>query len=161
MQTETDADCFICRKHRGEIHIPGGAIAEDDLVYAGHAQIRPGQTTAYLGYLMAEPKRHVTGLQFLSDDEARALGLWVARLSRALVAVERADHVYAFVLGDQVAHVHVHVVARYPGAPTEYRGPRVDEWPEAPRGGPSEIEALCERLRQWLRSDAAAVGPGR
>ncbi|MDH5362623.1 MAG: HIT family protein, partial [Aigarchaeota archaeon] len=50
-------DCFVCRKHRGEITLPGGAIYEDPLVYAGHAQIREGQTTAYLGYLMAEPKR--------------------------------------------------------------------------------------------------------
>jgi len=161
MPTETVVDCLICRKHRGEVPVPGGAIAEDDLVYAGHAQIRPGQAAAYLGYLMVEPKRHAPGLQHLREDEARALGLWVARLSRALVAVERADHVYAFVLGDQVAHVHVHVVPRYPGAPAEYRGPHVDEWPEAPRGGPAEIEALCERLREWLASDAAAEAPGR
>ncbi len=24
------ADCFICRKHRGEISVPGGAIYEDE-----------------------------------------------------------------------------------------------------------------------------------
>ena len=52
-------DCFICRKHRGLETVPGGALYEDDIVYAGHAQIRPGQETAYLGYLMAETKRHV------------------------------------------------------------------------------------------------------
>lgn len=147
---KSDPDCFICRKHRGEIVLPGGAIEQDDLVYAGHAQIRPGQSTAYLGYLMAEPKRHVTGLEGLTEEEARALGSLVARLSRALVATEGADHIYAFVLGDAVSHMHVHVVARYPGAPAEYRGPRVDEWPEAPRGGPAEIEAVCERMRDWL-----------
>lgn len=145
-----DPECFVCRKQRGQIVLPGGVIAQDDLVTIGHAQIRPGQTTAYLGYLMVEPKRHAPGLEDLHDDEARALGLWVARLSRALVAVVGADHVYAFVLGDQVPHVHVHVVARYPGAPLEYRGPRVDDWPEAPRGGPQAIEALCQRLRTWL-----------
>jgi diadenosine tetraphosphate (Ap4A) HIT family hydrolase len=144
--------CFICRKHRGEILLPGGAIAEDDVVYVGHAPIRPDQSATYLGYLMVEPKRHAPGLENLHDDEARALGSWVARLSRALVATERADHVYAFVLGDTVPNVHVHVVARYPGAPAEYRGPRVDKWPEAPRGGPAEIEAICARLRDWLNS---------
>jgi diadenosine tetraphosphate (Ap4A) HIT family hydrolase len=146
----SDPDCFICRKHRGDIVLPGGAIEQDDLVYASHAQIRPGQSTAYLGYLMAEPKRHVAGLEGLTDGEARALGSLVARLSRALVTTEGADHIYAFVLGDAVPHVHVQVVARYPGAPAEYRGPRVDEWPEAPRGGPAEIEAVCERVRDWL-----------
>ena len=151
-QVQADRSCYICRKHRGEIVLPGGAITEDDLVYADHAQIRPGQTSAYLGYLMAEPKRHVPGLEGLTDEEARALGLLMARLSRALVATEGADHVYAFVMGDHVAHVHVHVVARYPGAPEEFRGPRVDEWPQAPRGGAAEIEALCSRLRVWLRA---------
>ncbi len=151
-----DSDCLICRKHLGQIVVPGGTIIEDDLLTACHAQIRPGQTTAYLGYLMAEPKRHVPGLEGLTDEEAQALGLLVARLSRALVATEGADHIYAFVLGDAVPHAHVHVVARYPGAPEEFRGPRVDEWPEAPRGGPSEIEALCSRLRVWLGASGGA-----
>lgn len=147
-----DPECFICRKQRGEIPVPGGAVVQDEQVFIGHAQGRPGEATAYLGYMMVEPRRHVPGLEHLWDVEARALGVWVARLSRALVAVLGADHVYAFVIGDHVqhVHVHVHVVARYPGAPPEYRGPRVDEWPEAPRGGEREIEALCERLRTWL-----------
>ena len=150
--SEADADCFICRKHRGEVLLPGGTIAQDDEIYVGHAQVRPGQSTAYLGYLMLEPKRHAPGLEHLDDREAQVLGSWMARLSRALVATEGADHVYAFVIGDAVPHVHVHIVARYPGAPAEHHGPRVDEWPEAPRGGPAEIEAVCARLRDWLKT---------
>jgi diadenosine tetraphosphate (Ap4A) HIT family hydrolase len=151
-------DCFICCKHRGEVSIPGGAIYEDDLVYAGHAQIREGQTTAYLGYLMVEPKYHAPGLADLRDADAQALGLLVARLSRALKAREGAEHVYAFVLGDLVPHVHIHVVPRYPGAPREYWGVHVDEWPEAPRGGPQEMAALCARLRQRLEKEIAQGG---
>jgi len=119
-------------------------------VYAGHAQIREGQSTAYLGYLMAETKRHAPGLADLTDAEAQALGLLVARLSRALKACEGAEHVYAFVLGDGVPHVHVHVVPRYPGAPREYWGVHVDEWPDAPHGGSQEMAALCARLREYL-----------
>ena len=152
MSALTTPDCFICRKHRGEVSVPGGAIFEDDLIYVGHAQIREGQTTCYLGYLMVEPKRHVPGLANLTDIEAQMLGLMVARLSRALKASERAEHIYAFVLGDLVPHLHVHVVPRYPGAPREYWGIRVDEWPEAPRGGAEEITALCARLRETLES---------
>lgn len=143
-------DCFICRKHRGEVSIPGGVIYKDDLVYAGHAQIREGQSTTYLGYLMAETKRHAPGLADLTDAEAQALGLLVARLSRALKACEGAEHVYAFVLGDGVPHVHVHVVLRYPDAPREYWGVHVDEWAAAPHGGPQEMAALCARLRAYL-----------
>ena len=140
----TERECFICRKHRGEIHLPGGAIAQDDVVYVGHAPIHPGQSTAYLGYLMVEPRWHARGLEDLSDHEARILGSWMARMSRALVATEGADHVYAFVIGDAVAHVHVHVVARYPGAPAEYRGPGLTN-------GPGRRAAARPRLRPCVR----------
>lgn len=150
---QANPDCFICRKHRGEVSIPGGAIYDDDLIYVGHAQIRPGQATTYLGYLMAEPQRHVAGLADLTDKEAQTLGLVVARLSRALKTSEGAEHVYAFVLGDFVPHLHLHVVPRYPGAPHEYWGVRVDEWPDAPRGGEQEMTALCARLRQVLKKE--------
>jgi histidine triad (HIT) family protein len=105
---------------------------------------------------MVEPKRHAPGLADLSDVEAQALGLLVARLSRALKASESAEHVYAFVLGDLVPHLHIHVVPRYPGAPREYWGMHVDEWPEAPRGGPEEMAALCARLRASLEGETPA-----
>jgi histidine triad (HIT) family protein len=152
-QTNLDRpDCFVCQKHRGVLDVPGGPIYQDELVYAGHAQIPPGQETAYLGYLMVEPKRHVPGLADLLGREAAALGILLARLSRALQASVGAEHVYAFVLGDHVPHLHVHLVPRYPGAPTQYWGIHVDEWPGAPRGGPAEIEALVRRLRDCLQA---------
>jgi diadenosine tetraphosphate (Ap4A) HIT family hydrolase len=102
---------------------------------------------------MAELKRHAPGLADQTDEEARALGMLVAHLSQALKASEGAEHVYALVLGDHVPHLHVHVVARYPGAPREYWGLHVDEWPNAPQGGPEEIEAVCQRLRQALQRE--------
>lgn len=143
-------DCFVCRKHRGETETPGVSIYQDELLYAGHAEFPTGEDKAYLGYLMVEPRRHVPGLVELTDKEAQALGLLVARLSRALKECEGAEHVYAFVLGDRVPHLHVHLVPRYPGAPPEYWGVRVDEWPDAPRGDADELEALCLRLRRHL-----------
>ncbi len=51
-------------------------------------------------------------------------------------------------------HIHVWVVPRYPGTPREYWGMRVDEWPEAPRGGAEEVAALCERVRAYLRGES-------
>jgi diadenosine tetraphosphate (Ap4A) HIT family hydrolase len=147
----TDA-CFVCDKHRRGPDVQGGVIYEDDLVYAGHAH-PVGDRDAYLGYLIAEPKRHVVGLGDLTDDEAAALGRLVSSLAHALQAVEGAEHVYSFVFGDgQVRHLHVHVVPRYPGTPREYRGHQVTEWPGAPRGGTEEITALCDRLRAEFSS---------
>jgi len=116
-------DCFICRKHRGDVAMPGGPVYEDDLLYAGHAAPPPGDAEAYLGSLLVEPKRHVKGLAELTDKEAQRMGLALARLSRALTATEGAEHVYLFVLGHAVAHLHLWVVPRYP-APILRQGER-------------------------------------
>jgi diadenosine tetraphosphate (Ap4A) HIT family hydrolase len=61
--------------------------------------------------------------------------------------------VYAFVVGDRVPHLHIHLIPRHPGAPQEYRGVRVDEWPDAPRGDQAEVAALVNRLRLRLQRE--------
>jgi hypothetical protein len=68
LQDRQTAECFICQKHREKITIPGGAIYEDHVVYAGH--IRAGQWLTYLGYLMAELKSHDSGLAGQTNEEA-------------------------------------------------------------------------------------------
>ncbi len=144
-------DCFVCRKHRGQVTVPGGPIYADDLLYASH-KAAPEGGREYLGWCFAEPRRHIPGLGDLSDAEGAALGKLVAHLSRALKDELNAEHVYAFVLGDHVPHLHVHVIVRHPGAPQEYWGVRVDEWPDAPAGDPAEIAELVARLRQRLEA---------
>ncbi|HZU12446.1 MAG TPA: GrpB family protein [Chloroflexota bacterium] len=145
-------DCFVCRKHRGEEPIPGGMIYEDDLLAVTHVG---GELGTYLGHIVIEPKRHAPGVADLTDGEAAAVGVMVTRVGRALKESEAADHIYVFVMGHHVPHLHVHIVPRYPGAPTEFWGVHVDEWPEAPRGGWDEIGALAERLRGTLATDPA------
>ena len=130
----------MCRKHRGEVSTPGGAVYEDDLFYSGHAQIREGQTQAYLGYLMLEPRRHARGIEDLDRHEAARLGPLLGHLARALRESEGAERVYVFVIGEPYLTCMFISWPRYPGAPREYWGPRVDEWPQlhtaAPRKSP-------------------------
>jgi histidine triad (HIT) family protein len=128
-----------------------GALYEDHLVYAGY--VRADQGPVYLGYLMAELKRHTPGLAELTNEEAQALGLLVARLSRALKASEGAVHIYLLVLGDQVPSLHLHLFPLYPETPQAYWGTRIAEWPDAPRGDAAEVAAVCERLRTWLATE--------
>ncbi|GAP13278.1 diadenosine tetraphosphate (Ap4A) hydrolase [Longilinea arvoryzae] len=142
--------CFICRKHNGEIDSPGGAVYEDEWVFAGHAFIPDGKDTAYLGMLLLEPKRHVANWIDLSDAEGEAMGRAAARIARALKKVCRAEHVYTFVLGHSIDHLHMFIIPRYPDTPREFWGLNVDDWPGAPRGGIEEIEDLCEDLRSAL-----------
>jgi histidine triad (HIT) family protein len=81
------------------------------------------------------------------------MGRMRTRLSTAL-RESTAEHVYASVIGDQVPHVHEHVIARWPDTPAEHRGPmRVLEWPGAPRMNEQGLELFAERLRSRLASD--------
>lgn len=150
MGTIEPEECIICHKHRGQVALAGGAIYEDELIFVSHAQLWSGEKEHYLGHLFIEPKRHVAELADLSEAEAQAIGLFTTRLARALQA-EGTEHVYAFVIGDGVPHVHVHVIGRYPGAPRQYWGPKVDEWPDAPRGAEREIEEVASRVRRFLQ----------
>lgn len=120
MDNSQTTDCFVCRKHRGIEEVSGGVIYEDDLIYVSHADLWGDETDHYLGHVFIEPKRHAAGLGDLTDKEAKAIGLFTSRLAQALEHTEDVEHVYSFVIGDHVPHVHVHVIGRYPGAPREY-----------------------------------------
>jgi histidine triad (HIT) family protein len=142
-------NCFVCDKHRLGDAAQGGVLYEDELVYAWHVHALNGPT-AYRGWLMVEPKRHAAGLGDLTDGEASAIGRLSNRLARLLKHIESAEHVYAFVLGDEVPHLHVHIAPRYPGTPEEYRGPRLNAWPDAPRVDADGMRTLISRLRGCL-----------
>ena len=126
---------------------------EDDLLVASHSIIMGDDPVTYLGILFVEPRRHVPGIAELSIPEAQGAGVLVSRLGRALKKSEGAEHIYLFVMGHHVPHLHFWVVPRYPGTPKEYWGLRVDEWPDAPKGGEQEIGALCERIRAQLTDE--------
>jgi len=144
-------DCPICIKQASTV--VGGPIYEDEMVYAHHVFNDEGKT--FLGYVRVETKRHVPSFAELTPCEAKSVGLLTARLSRAIKDTTGADHVYVFFYGDHVPHLHVHVFARYPGTPEEYWRERVDEWSGSPKGSKEEVEALAERLRAALASNAA------
>ena len=152
MDLET-RDCFVCQKHKGEIELPGGAIFEDSLVYSGHAWSLEEPGELYLGALIVEPKRHIATWGDLSDDEAERIGLVIRDLSRALKVSEAADHIYVFVLGHHIPHLHVWILPRYAGTPREYWGLQLFEWPERVKGSAEQVEALCERLRKQLLTE--------
>ncbi len=148
---EAIEDCLVCRKQHGYLPPPGGILYEDELVFASHSFIPQDEERTYLGLLFLEPRRHILGLDELTDEEGQRLGLMAARLSRALRAVTEAEQIYMFVLGHHVPHLHLWLVPRYLGTPHEYWGMRLEEWPDAPRGDLREIAAFCDRLRVALR----------
>ncbi len=147
-----DPDCLVCRKHRGQEPSPGGPIYEDALIFSSHAALFGAETTHYLGHLFIEPKRHVPELADLTPEEAQAIAVHATHLARVLMEALGQEHIYAFVIGDGVPHHHVHLIGRYPGAPREYWGPRVDDWPGAPKGTAGEIGLVVSRLRDFYNA---------
>jgi histidine triad (HIT) family protein len=147
------SECVVCRKHKGEIDIPGAVIHQNALIFISHAQLWQNEKEHYLGHVLIESKRHVAELADLSEQEAQVIGLFTSRVAKALLHTESVDHVYSFFIGDGVPHVHIHVIGRYPNAPKEYWGPRVDEWPEAPKGTAKDIEQVATRLRNFLKEN--------
>ena len=141
--------CYVCDKHRDPALDP---VAADDLVLVTHVSpTAPGTDgkPVYLGHLVVEPRRHAPGLADLTDEEGAAIGLWVARAGRALLA-HGAEHVYSMVVGYRIDHLHLHLVPRYPGMPEEYRWLRLDEWPQAPMGGADDVTRVVRDLRTHL-----------
>ncbi|WP_019414208.1 HIT family protein [Paenisporosarcina sp. TG20] len=145
-------NCFICNKHSGIIQTSGVNIYEDDYVYVGH--IDKNGKPNYLGHIMIDLKRHVPTLGDMTMDEAKAFGMIMARVSKALLESEKAEHIYSLVSGNSVPHLHMHLIPRYPDTPKEYWGPMdVYAWEKAPFGDNRDVIKLCGRIKTYLENN--------
>lgn len=141
--------CFICDKHEGKIKTAGVTIYEDEYIYVGH--IDHNGEDVYLGHLMIDLKRHAPSLGDMTMEEAKAFGMIMAKVSKALRETEEAEHIYSLVSGNAVPHLHMHIVPRYPNTPKEYWGPMaVYDWSDAPMGKNEQVIEVCERVKAYL-----------
>jgi len=139
--------CLICEKHGQSTF----EIFRDAFLVVNHFVPHPDENDNYLGYYMIESRRHFKGIYDATDEEAAAIGQMMRALGKAMKTVLNAAHVYSFVMGDGIDHLHVHMVARYAAAPREYYGPKVDEWPSAPRGGAESVQKINRKVAEALR----------
>ncbi|MFO0837769.1 MAG: HIT family protein [Phycisphaerae bacterium] len=136
--------CPLCSEpgspERRVVELPSGpAFLQDD--------------AAFRGYCILVHRRHVTELHQLSPEELRDWATDVARLARAIAAVCHPAKLNYEVLGNEVPHLHCHVVPRYAndgcwGRPIWLR-PR-EERRALP---PGECQALRDALRQQFTPD--------
>ena len=140
--------CRFCAVYQEPLSVLGGLLYEDELVYTYHYS--RDDKPSYLGHLLLITKRHVPGLADLTAAEGQAVGLSLARLSKALKVCAGAEKIYVEAYYEVVPHLHLHLFARYPGTPQEYWRWKAKDWPQAPRGSLEEIATLCEQLRAYL-----------
>jgi len=109
-QTEKrEVDCAFCafiQTHAKEAQ----KVYEDEKVYAflDDYPLAEGHTLIIL-------KAHHSDLSSVSPADAARLGEIVARLSKALKQAVNAEYIYVASLGEQVRHVHYHLIPRYNG----------------------------------------------
>jgi histidine triad (HIT) family protein len=156
MASSTPEECFVCEKHLLDELAEGGVLYKDDLVYAGHVYDPMGADASYRGHLVIEPRRHVEGLGLLTDEEASRVGWLSNRLANTLRTALGAEHVYVFAFGGHPpsartpAHLHVHLMPRYPGTPREHWGASLSRWPLAPRVERDDLRELVRQLQSAL-----------
>lgn len=143
-------DCYSCAQEAKDGELPPSEnIAADD-----HWRVAHALGTALEGWLILLPRRHVTAVSELSDAEARELGVWQVRLSRALHGVFGCEKTYIaqFAETEGFTHVHFHVVPRSPDLPRELRGPGIFELmrPGRPPVTRQRIDEIARELRDEL-----------
>jgi diadenosine tetraphosphate (Ap4A) HIT family hydrolase len=149
-----DRDCHSCAMTGlGEAAPLAERIAGDRWWRVAHAF-----DTSLLGWLVLAPRRHVTTIAELTDEEAAALGPWQVRLSRALRTITGCERTYVaqFAEAAGFAHVHFHLVPRARDLPSKLRGPRVFDLlgrPAAEQVSVVEREAFAAELAGALRGD--------
>lgn len=152
MAADSSDSCAFCEElwHRRESPIPRIVFEDSDFLVKHVKQQEVPEGSAYLGWMRITLKRHAESWSGLTPAESRSLGDLTRRVVGALESLEGVVKVYTFVLGDEVPHLHVHVFARYRGAPREFWGTRVDKWPGAPRGSDKEIAEVCRQVSLHL-----------
>ena len=105
-------DCLFCNIRDGELTCH--KVYEDDLILA-FLDIQP----LTRGHTLVIPKEHASSMDQLSSDSAAALGKALPIVSSAVL---KATGAIAYNLiqnngheaGMTIAHVHVHIIPRYP-----------------------------------------------
>lgn len=134
--------CIFCRIVAGEA--PAYVVYEDGTALA-FMDIRPLEE----GHTLVIPKRHYAYLHEVPDEEVAQLFTAVKRVARAAMEAVGADGVTivqnnGHAAGQEIFHVHVHVIPRYHGR--KPLRPR-----EASRVPGERLEAVAARIREALR----------
>jgi diadenosine tetraphosphate (Ap4A) HIT family hydrolase len=127
--------CPLCERLTRLNELPG-----DELVgQFAHSVALLGPWQYYTGYCVLVAKEHAAELHHLSDDARRGLFEELCRLSRAIEKAFALRKLNCESLGNQVPHVHWHILPRYEADP-DYLKPA---WVALDRGESD----LAERLR--------------
>jgi len=122
--TTDNPTCRTCAIIRGdEPGGPGGLIYGDQYWGVEHA-IEP---IPMVGWLVLRPWRHVEAFADLTPEEATSFGPAVHRITKAMEEVLHPAKIYLSLYAEATgfAHLHVHLIPRFPDTPKDRRGPHI------------------------------------
>jgi histidine triad (HIT) family protein len=142
MSTES-ANCIFCRIVRKEA--PASILYEDDraLVFL---DIRPLNE----GHTLVIPKEHYETVYDMPEELVSHIYKIVKRSAVAVKAATNADGITIIqqnerAAGQEILHLHVHVVPRY-------EGQTLPHFRDIPHASREQLERAAERIRQKLES---------
>ncbi len=143
-------DCIFCKIAEGAI--PSHKVYEDAQVFA-FLDIHPLTT----GHTLVIPKRHVERFEDLGSDEAAFLWRNVHRITPAVTKATGADGATLAInngrgAGQEVPHVHVHVVPR---SASDGAGPIHALFSRRPQVTPDGLAALATRIQGQIPAATA------
>ena len=139
--------CTACEIVGGHRWTTGGILLREG-GFALHALAAPSPLR---GWVVLTSERHARAWPDLDPASLAALGPLAARVMAAQRTALGAEHVYAFSIGDEVPHFHLHLVPRYADTPERLRGRGCFEGRPEDMLGEAEIERAVERLATWIR----------
>jgi diadenosine tetraphosphate (Ap4A) HIT family hydrolase len=145
--------CLACDLAEGRAPLPGGVIHETTCWVVEHCVGPLG-----VGTLLVKPKRHVTRVSELYEDEARELGPVLQRSAAVVDALVEPDQVYTCLwshAGGTPGHIHYVVqpatselMARYESYGPDLQVAMFDAGVTPPE---TEVEAFADRARAAFR----------
>jgi diadenosine tetraphosphate (Ap4A) HIT family hydrolase len=145
--------CLACDLAEGRLPLPGGVIHETKHWLVEHCVGPLG-----VGTLILKPKRHVTRVSHLSEDEAAELGPLLRRSTTVVDELVAPEQVYTCLwshAGGTPGHIHyvVQPVTRELMTRYETYGPNLQVAMFAENEAPaeSEVAAFAERARTAFR----------
>lgn len=141
--TTATASCIFCQIVRKEA--PASIIYEDDKVLA-FLDIRPLNE----GHTLVIPKQHYENVYDIPEDLNIHVHKTVKRLAVIVKKVTKAEGITIIqqnesAAGQEVFHLHVHVVPRY-------EGQKLPHFSDIPNASREQLERAAERIRLQLKT---------
>lgn len=150
------ADCLACDLTQGRRPLPGGCLFSSHHWVVEHC-VGP----LNLGTLIVKPRRHVTAVAQLSEDEVAELGPLLRRASAVAAELVAADQVYNCLwshAGKEPGHIHyvIQPVTKVLMEATEKHGPALQAqlFAEGQLPTGDEIERVAGQARALFAATA-------